>query len=287
MLYGIELGGTKVVCGAGTPDRIVDRARIPTTVPEETLTKVRAWMTEVTARHAPPTAVGIASFGPIERRVGHDRWGWITTTPKPDWDDTDVVGALDVDVPVSFETDVNGAALGEYRHGAGQGADTLVYLTIGTGVGGGLLVAGRPSPGLGHPEMGHVRPRRHPDDDFAGTCPFHGDCLEGLVSGTALAGRFGGSAESQPVERLLGAVVGPLADALADVVYVTAPERIIIGGGVGLLPGLHQRVETALIERMGDYAVRPEHRDGFVVPPGLGADAGLVGALCLAEAVAS
>ena len=285
MLVGVEMGGTKVVCGAGPrPEEVVVRERIPTTTPEETIGRVVDWIARLTDDHGAPEAVGVASFGPLERRVGHPRYGHITTTPKPGWDDTDVVGpiAASVDAPVGWDTDVTGAALGEYRHGAGRDAATLVYYTIGTGVGGGLLVDGRPTHGLGHPEMGHVRPRRDPDDEFPGSCPFHGDCLEGLVSGTALAARFGRPADEVPVRDLVEAVTGPLGAALADLVYTVAPERVVVGGGVGTLEGLHAALTDRLFDELHGYGWHPEHIDGFVVPPGLGDDAGLVGALCLA-----
>ncbi len=285
MLAGIEMGGTKVVCGVGaSPTEVGGRVRIPTTTPAETLGAVTAWLAGV----GPVDAVGIASFGPIERRRGRERWGWITTTPKPGWSGVDVVGpiAAAAGAPVAWETDVNGAGFGEHRHGAGRDASVLVYLTIGTGLGGGLLVDGRPTPGLGHPEMGHVRPRRDPADSFPGACPFHGDCLEGLVCGPALAARFGRPAEEVGDAAVLDAVVPPLAAALADLVYTVAPDRIVIGGGIGLIDGLAERVRTAMVDLLADYGTHPEHGPGFVVPPALGGDAGLVGALCLAEDVA-
>lgn len=279
------MGGTKVVCGAGsTPDHIAARHRIATTDPASTLDAVGSWIAATAADLGPPTAIGVATFGPIDRDRASPHWGRITDTPKPGWSGTDVVGALETNAPVAFETDVNGAAVGEYRFGAGRGARTLVYVTVGTGVGAGVVVDGVPTPGLGHPEFGHVRPRRDAGDPFGGVCPFHGDCLEGLVSGPALAARFGSPAEHQPADSVVEAVAPPLARALTDLVYALAPDRILVGGGVGLTPGLHEAVGTKLVELLGGYAHSPRHDVGFVVPPELGGDAGLVGALCLAEA---
>lgn len=286
MLYGIEIGGSKVLCGAGTaPDAISLRERIPTTSPRKTMRAIVDWIERTTEAVGPPEAVGIASFGPIERRPDHPLFGHITTTTKQSWTDTDVVGPVSTatGVPVGWDTDVVGAALGEHRYGAGIGAGTLVYYTLGTGVGGGLLVDGHPPQGLGHPEMGHVRVRRLPGDDFAGICPFHHDCLEGLVSGPALASRFGRPAEIVDPPKVVEAAAPALAAAISDLVYTVAPDRVIIGGGVGQLADLHVTVNDLLVEALADYGVQPEHRNQFVVPPALGQEAGLVGALCLAE----
>ena len=175
MYVGIEAGGTKFVCAAGTgPDDLSDVTTFPTTSPDETLARTRAF---VTAHAAGLEAIGVASFGPVDLREGSDTYGYITSTPKPGWSETDVVGALrDVaDVPIGFDTDVNGAALAEATWGAAADASSCVYVTVGTGVGGGAMVDGRLLHGLLHPEMGHVAVVRHPDDSYAGRCPFHGD----------------------------------------------------------------------------------------------------------------
>lgn len=286
MLYGIEIGGSKVLCGAGaTPDSISVRERIPTTSPRKTVRAIVDWIERTSEAAGLPDAVGIASFGPIERRPEHPLFGHITTTTKQSWTDTDIVGPITaaVGVPVGWDTDVIGAALGEHRFGAGVGSHTLVYYTLGTGVGGGLLVNGRPPEGVGHPEMGHVRVRRIPGDEFPGTCPFHRDCLEGLVSGPALASRFGRPAEIVDPPEVVAAAAPALAAAISDLVYTVAPDRVIIGGGVGQLADLHVSVNDQLVEALAGYGVQPEHRQDFVVPPALGQEAGLVGALCLAE----
>lgn len=286
--YGaIEAGGTKFACAVGTgPDDIRHRRRIPTTMPDETLTEVVRFFEE-----HPPAAMGIATFGPVELRTDHPDYGHITTTPKPGWQGADLAGPVGraLGVPVAIETDVTGAALGEWRWGAGQRMRNLIYVTVGTGIGGGLLVDGRPIPGLVHPEMGHVVVERQPGDDYPGRCPFHGDCLEGMACGPALEERWGRPAEQ--LDDLLEAAVALearyIASGFRNLVYALAPERIILGGGVSKLPGLVESVRTELLATMNDYAVMPEHRAEFVVPPGLGDDAGIAGALALAAAAAA
>lgn len=284
LLAGIEAGGTKFICAvARGHDDIVERARIDTTDPETTIGRCL----EFFAGFDGITSMGIASFGPLELRESDDRYGHITETPKAGWGGTDLVSPFveALDVPLAIDTDVNGAALAESRWGAATDVGSCLYLTVGTGVGGGAVVAGRPIHGLVHPEMGHVSVDRLPGDGFGGICPFHGDCLEGLASGPAIEARWGRKAED--LEAMIDEVVrveaATLASGLRQIVYVLAPERIIIGGGVGKMPGLHDAVSDALIERLAGYGVQEEHRSGFVVAPGLGDDAGLAGAIALAE----
>jgi fructokinase len=193
-LYGaVEAGGTKFVCAIGTgPDDVRAQLRIPTTTPAETLAAMLAFFERETALHGALSGLGIASFGPLNLLRSSPTWGHITSTPKPGWAQTDIVSPLArvLGCPVGFDTDVNGAALGEAKWGAGQGVDVLAYVTIGTGLGGGILVRGRPIHGLLHPEMGHIRVVKHSSDvDFSGICPFHGDCLEGLAAGPAIQAR--------------------------------------------------------------------------------------------------
>ena len=200
-LYGgIEAGGTKFVCAVGSgPDDVRAEARFPTTTPAETLGQAIAFFEAQQRVYGRLAGLGIASFGPVDPRPGSPTFGFVTTTPKPGWAQADVAGPLRraLGAPVGFDTDVNGAALGEWRWGAGQGLDTLVYLTIGTGVGGGAVVGGQLVHGLLHPEMGHLRLPRDPvRDPFPGICPYHGDCLEGLAAGPALEKRWGARAET-------------------------------------------------------------------------------------------
>jgi fructokinase len=283
VMGGIEAGGTKFVCVVGSgPDQIIDRARFDTTSPEVT---IRSCL-EFLAPHN-PTSVGIATFGPVELRRDHPKWGFITTTPKPGWQNADLAGRIqrELGVPVGIDTDVTGAALGEWRWGAGRGLSNIVYMTVGTGIGGGALVSGKPLPGLVHPEMGHVLVERQSGDDFPGRCPYHGDCLEGMASGPAIEDRWGRRGEElgDLLEAAVELEAAYLASGLRNVVYTLAPERIILGGGVSTLPGLIEAVRVRLLEDMNGYALQPEHEDGFVVLPGLGGGSGAAGALALAE----
>ena len=283
----VEAGGTKFVCLLGSsPDDIEARARIPTGAdPQVTLAEVVAFF----AGSSPPAAVGIASFGPVELRPGHPHYGHITSTPKPGWRDADLVGPIRaaLGVPIGFDTDVAGAALGEGRWGAARGLSTFVYMTVGTGIGAAAVVGGRPASGLGHAEMGHIAVPRQPGDTYPGRCPYHGDCLEGMAAGGAIAERFGRPGENLDGDDLRQAVdwqAGYLAEGLRTIVYTIAPERIVIGGSVAELPGLFPRVREKLIATMAGYGALPEHAaDDFVVPAGLGGLAGPAGALVLAE----
>jgi fructokinase len=286
----VEAGGTKVICLVGSdPDHIVAQTRIPTGKPAETLAQVLAFLRQEVATGGPLAAIGVTSFGPLELRRSHPRYGFITTSPKPGWCDVDMVGPFRsaLGVPVGFDTDVNGAALGEGRWGAARGLDTFVYLTVGTGIGAGAVIDGRIIHGLGHPEMGHLSVPRQPGDDFAGNCPFHTNCLEGMASGAAIAARWGRPAEQLDGDELPAAVAleaAYLAAGLRNIVYPIAPQRIVIGGGVTGLPGLFPLVRAKLSEALAGYPGLPEHAaDDFIVPAALGSLAGPAGALVLAD----
>jgi len=285
-MYGIvELGGTKSLVGFGTtPDDLADVLRVPTTVPDETLGMLVAHLQR---RGGDLTALGIVSFGPLELRLGHPDFGQITNTTKPGWSNTSVLAPFQeaFDLPVGFETDVNGAALGEGRWGAASGLENFVYLTVGTGIGGGAVSHGRLVGGLVHPEMGHVVVSPHPGDGFGGVCPYHGACLEGMASGPALEARFGVPASDLGAKagRAVDLVGFYLAQGIRDIVYVLSPERIVVGGGVAKLPGFFESIETHLTYQLGGYPGHQEQGPGFVVAPGLGDMSGLSGALVLAE----
>ncbi len=290
MRFGaVESGGTKVLCLIGSdPDHIVAQIRIPTGKPAETLAQVLAFFRQEVASGGPLAAIGITSFGPLELRRSHPRYGFIRSSPKPGWSDVDLVGPLRaLGVPMGFDTDVNGAALGEGRWGAARGLDTFVYLTVGTGIGAGAVVEGRIIHGLGHPEMGHLSVPRQPGDDFAGDCPFHTDCWEGMASGTAISARWGRPAEQLDGHELQAAVhleAAYLAAGLRNIVYPLAPQRIVIGGSVTGLPGLFPLIRVNLSEALAGYPGLPEHdADDFVVPAALGPLAGPAGALVLAD----
>jgi fructokinase len=291
MYGGIEAGGTKFVCVIGTaPEDIVETARIDIAGPAETIGAAVAFFRRAVDAGTRLEAIGIGSFGPVELRAGHPRYGWITTTPKAGWSGTDLAGpiARELGLPVGFDTDVNAAALGEGRWGAARGLRSFIYLTLGTGIGGGAVVDGRLVHGLGHPEMGHLAVPRRPGDTFAGACPFHGDCLEGMASGPAIAARFGRRAETlDEADRAAATalVAFYLAAGVRSLVYALAPERIVVGGGLGSMPGLIDAARPELAAQLRGYPGLPEHASGsFLVPAALGGMAGPAGTLLLAEA---
>jgi fructokinase len=243
------------------------------------------------AKRTPLTALGIASFGPLDLDSRSPTFGFITTTPKPGWQHVDLTTPLRraLGVPVTVDTDVNGAALAEHRWGSGRGVGTLVYVTVGTGIGGGALVDGRPVHGLIHPEMGHVRvPHDRTRDPFDGTCPHHGDCWEGLASAPALAARWGREAEALPDDHPAWELEAHyLALGLTSVVLVLSPERIVLGGGVMTRMQLYPAVRRELAALIGGYLRTPALGAGieaYVVPPALGDRAGVLGALAIAGA---
>jgi len=290
---GIEAGGTKFVCAVGTgPDDLRNEVRFSTTKPEETIGQAIAYFEEQ-HRQEPLAAIGIASFGPVDPNPDSDRWGYITTTPKPHWADTDFAGAIGraLDLPVGFDTDVNGAALGEYRWGAARGLENFIYLTIGTGVGGGGLVNGRLMHGLVHPEMGHIYLSPHPDDPHPeGFCPFHGHCLEGMINGPALEQRWDRPGETLPEDHPAWELEAHyLALGLESFICTLSPQRIILGGGVMGQSHLFPMVRQKVLELLNGYVQSPailEHIDEYIVPPGLGSKAGVLGAIALAHQAA-
>lgn len=239
-IYGlVEAGGTKFVLGiASGRDDVRETVRIPTTTPDETICAMMDWF----AARGPLAAVGVASFGPIDLDPSSPRFGHITETPKPHWSGADLVGPLKsgLQCPVGVDTDVNGAALAEYLWGAAQGHRTSLYFTIGTGVGGGAVIEGKTLRGLSHPEMGHIRLSRHPDDlGFAGICPFHGDCLEGLASGPAIMARWGQSLSELPTDHEAHDIIAHyLAQLVVSMQAIFEPGRIALGGGVMGTAGL-------------------------------------------------
>lgn len=294
VLGGIEAGGTKFVCAVGLePGEIAREERFPTTTPEETLNRARGFFRQCEADFGRLSALGIASFGPINCRADSPGYGFITTTPKPGWGQCDLLGAMrrEFPVPCGFDTDVNGAALAEWKWGAGRGRSTCLYVTVGTGIGGGFVIDGQSIKGLLHPEMGHVRPRRHPDDDFPGCCPYHGDCLEGMASGFAMEKRWGKSARDLPADHRAWVFEADyLAQAVAGWILVLSPETVVLGGGIMEQAHLFPRIRERVRELLNGYIQAPAVLDmdpGYITPPGLGSRSGILGALALAEAASA
>lgn len=279
---GVELGGTKTRVARGTPDgRIVQSDTFPTEAPD----KVFARIVDFFATGDPIAALGVGAFGPVSINRRDADYGRLRGTPKPGWRDFDIGAALGaLGVPVLLDTDVNAAGVGEAGAGALLGVDCGVYLTVGTGIGGALMIGGKPVHGGAHPEMGHIGLIRQPGDDAPSFCPFHPDCAEGLAAGPAIERRYGTSLSgldlAHPAHALVADYIGQLAMGL---VLFASVERIVIGGGVAKAPGLHARAQAAMLKRLNGYGVgEAAHRDGFLTPPALGDDAGLTGALILA-----
>ncbi|HET7544148.1 MAG TPA: ROK family protein [Polyangiaceae bacterium] len=291
-LYGaIEAGGTKFICAVGSgPADWKAQARFPTTNPRETLGRCLEFF------RSQPTiaALGVGCFGPLELRRDAPHYGHVTTTPKPGWSNADIVGPLReaLALPVGFDTDVNAAVLGEARWGAAQNLETAIYITIGTGIGGGALVNRQLLHGLVHPEMGHLLLPREPDDlTFSGACPFHGGrCWEGLAAGPALERRWGRPAETLPGDHPAWDLEARyIASALTSLLLVLSPQRLILGGGVLQTGALFPLIRQYLARSLSGYVQAEALNDGleqFVVPPLLGTQAGIAGALALAESAA-
>jgi fructokinase len=289
-LYGgVETGGTWCVCALGRgPDEIEAREQFPTTSAQETTERIIAFF----ERHRRPQGLGVGAFGPVDVHRDSPTWGYVTTTPKPGWQGVPLAPTLSarLKLPVAFDTDVNAAGLAEQRWGAGRGEQCVCYLTVGTGIGAGLIVDGRPWHGLIHPEVGHIRvPHDRQRDPFNGACSIHGDCWEGLASGPAIAQRCGIDpaqlADDDPAWALEAEY---LAQGLLNIVCIVSPQRVITGGGVmqrpAVLPLLRRRLRE-LVDGYLDTPLLRDRIDDYVVTPALGDDAGVLGAIALAEAL--
>jgi fructokinase len=291
---GIEAGGTKFVCMiAGGPHDIRTEIRFPTTSPEETIGQAIDFFQQQ-AKALPIQAIGVGTFGPVDLDPASPTFGHITTTPKPGWAGTNILGMIQAafQVPVLLDTDVNAAAWGEYRWGAARDVEPLIYLTVGTGIGGGAIVNGKPMHGLIHPEIGHIRiPHDRQADAFPGVCPYHGDCFEGLASGPAIKQRWGQAAESLPANHPAWKLEADyVALALANLICSLSPRRIVLGGGVmqqaGLFPAVRQRTR----ELLAGYIQSPvilEEIDRYIVPPAFGSRAGAIGAIAMAQEISA
>ena len=284
LVAAIEAGGTKFRVALARDREVLADTTIPTNVPGETISAAIDWIRDAD----PIAAVGIACFGPLDLDPSSPTYGSITATPKPGWTNTPVLALVGdaLGVPAAIDIDVGGAALAEWKWGAARGVDHLVYLTIGTGVGGGVFVDGKVRHGAGHPEVGHMTLERVPGDDYLGHCPFHGACLEGMAAGPAIGDRWGtpgATLSDRPEVWDLEATY--LAQALRTLTYVLAPQRIVIGGGVMQQEGLLDLLRQKLAEQLNGYVTSDALRgslDDYVVAPEFGQDAGLIGAIALA-----
>jgi fructokinase len=287
-LYGgVETGGTWCVCALGQgPEKVVAEDQFPTGDPAATLERIIGFF----EGRPKAVAIGIGSFGPVDLDSSSPTWGYVTTTPKPGWQHVRVAGAISdrLGVPVAFDTDVNAAALAEARWGAGRGADTVCYLTVGTGIGAGLVVGRRPWHGLVHPEAGHMRvPHDRGRDPFGGSCPVHGDCWEGLAAGRAMAERWGAPPEQLGDDHPAWSLEADyLAVGIVNLILAVSPERVILGGGVLEHPRLLEMVRGRVPELIAGYLDPPElgeKLDSYIVAATLGDRAGVLGAIALAR----
>ncbi|MFB1049965.1 ROK family protein [Paraliobacillus sp. JSM ZJ581] len=277
---GIEAGGTKFVCAVSDEKfEIIERISIPTTVPDETLKHVFEFFDQYKLK-----AIGIGSFGPIDVNIDSPTYGYVTSTPKKGWNNYNFVGAIKekYGIPVAWTTDVNAAAYGEYRLGGAQQAKSCIYLTFGTGIGGGAVLNGAVMEGFGHPEMGHISVRKHPEDSFEGICPYHGDCLEGIAAGPAIEKRLNKKGiEVAKDDPYWDKEAYYIAQALVNYTMILRPEVIILGGGVMKQEHLFQLIRSHFNVLLNNYLTIPD-LDSYIVPPALVDNAGIKGSLLLA-----
>lgn len=281
MLGAIEAGGTKFVCAVSDEELVIqDRVTVPTTQPEETMQNVYDFFDQYEL-----DSIGIGSFGPIGVNKHSESYGFITTTPKIAWQNVNFVGLIKerYEIPVGWTTDVNAAALGELKKGAAQGKSSCIYLTVGTGIGGGAVIDGKPLEGFGHPEMGHLLVKMHEQDTYEGFCPFHENCLEGLAAGPAIEKRYGKKAQDLADNKEVWEIEAYyLAQALVSYTLILSPEKIILGGGVMKQKQLYPLIRQEFKKLLNGYVEIPD-LDEYIVSPGLGDDAGITGSLILAK----
>jgi fructokinase len=282
MFFGaIEAGGTKFVCAVSNGDfTIIERVNIPTTTPNQTMEQVYSFFDQYIL-----DSIGIGSFGPVDVNRNSKTYGYITTTPKTGWTNFDFVGAVQsrYKIPVSFTTDVNAAAFGEYKKGIAQEVNSCLYLTVGTGIGGGAVLNGKILDGFGHPEMGHLLVKMHPQDSFEGNCPYHATCLEGLASGPAIEKRYNIKGKELEKERHVWELEAYyIAQALVGYTLILRPEKIILGGGVMQQDQLLPLIRNEFKKQLNSYVETPNLED-YIVLPGLAENSGIMGCLLLAK----
>ncbi len=289
---GIEAGGTKIVCTiANNPEDVLAIDEFPTSTPQETISGIiQFFKTKVQSHRIKLSSLGIGSFGPLDLDKSSKTYGFITSTPKPGWQNVDFVSPFEENLKtkVFFDTDVNVAAFGEREWGAGQNLDDFLYLTIGTGIGGGAIIHGQPLHGLVHPEMGHIRLNQNTLlDPYQGKCPFHQNCFEGLASGPAIEERWSQKAENLPPSHPGWELEADyIAQALSNLVCSFSPERIILGGGVMQQRLLFPMIREKTSKYLNNYIQADpilDHMDEYIVPAGLGNHAGIFGAIALAK----
>jgi len=284
----IEAGGTKMVCGIGDENgNLLERVSIPTTNPTETFDAIIGYFKDFEKKRNKLDAIGIGSFGPVDLDVSSDTYGYITSTPKPGWGNTDVVGTFKraFNVPVGFDTDVNGAILGEVTYGAAKGAQSAIYITIGTGVGVGVYYDGKLMHGLMHPEAGHILLMRHPSDTYKGKCPFHNNCMEGLASGPAVEERWGAPGRELSDKKEVWELESfYIAQAITNYILCYSPQKIILWGGVMHQESMFCLIRKQVKEMLGGYIKNPileGDLSEYIISPGLLEDPGIKGAIKL------
>lgn len=283
MLGAIEAGGTKFICAVADENlTIVDRVSFPTTVPSETCSNVFQFFDQYELK-----SMGIGSFGPIDVDVNSSTYGFVTDTPKKYWSNFDFLGTMKkrYDIPFFWTTDVNAAAYGEKIRGSAKNSKSCLYLTVGTGIGGGMIINNQILEGFSHPEMGHILVRKHENDTFAGACPFHKDCLEGMASGKAIEERFSKKGNEVPENDTFWEIeANYIAQALMSYTLTIRPEKIILGGGVMAQEHLLNSIRSQFAKLLNRYVTTPK-LESYIVSPGLKGDAGIIGALLLADKV--
>lgn len=285
----IEAGGTKMVCAIGNEKgQLIERVSIPTTSPEETFDKMITYFKSGAEKGLKIAALGIGCFGPVELNEKSDKYGFITSTPKPGWANVDFAGVFKraLNIPVGFDTDVNAAILGEVTYGAAKGAESAIYITIGTGIGAGVYYDGKLIHGMMHPEAGHIMLAKHPEDNFEGVCPYHKTCFEGMASGPSIEKRYGKKAVELKDNKLVWEIESYyIAQAVANYICMYSPNKIILWGGVMHQEQLFDMVRKKVKEMLNGYiatdTILNTDLSDYIVKPGLGEDPGIIGALTL------
>lgn len=276
----LEAGGTKMVCAVGDENgQILERVSIVTENPDKTMPEILEFFRQYTL-----DAIGIGTFGPVDLDRTSPTYGYITSTPKISWRNFNLLGSMkrEFAVPIGLDTDVNASAIGEASYGITRGLDSSIYITVGTGIGVGVILDGKAVHGMQHPEAGHILLVRHPEDNYTGHCPYHPNCLEGLASGPAIEERFGVKAAELPGDSLAWEIESfYLAQALVDFTLVYSPKRIVLGGGVMHQKQLFPKIREKYREMLNHYVDTPYVKDlnNYIVPYSLDDNQGIMGCI--------